>query len=371
MHGEYVNNLLSATGKMASPEILEKLLAMEDKKEINKAIFSLETTAQALELPALKEIDEAMEIYRQERINEMVSSHEYNCASWRRDADHYFKEAHKFLKKINDSRVNLDLMSGTGNIKQQIVEILKNPFYSYLRTTNSCIQFITQPVVMTHKNPNAGIDMTVPLGRFKVEWSPIGGTIYVHRYSDNIEVTDGIIHPHVSSSGTVCLGNGSATYTRAMEKGEVWKAMCVIEAILKTYNEESPYVALSRFYHLMYRENMDFNNAVTYHRRSGEKYIYEIMCPYSALGTRRYFYNNEFKSYKPEIGKAYAKIVCVQTYTLHSSTHDGLRVNNNLYFKSKNGRYILFNNEWEVGDEQEPKEGTQIIDKEDDDGAPF
>lgn len=57
---------------------------------------------------------------------------------------------------------------------------------------------------------------------------------------------DEVTHPHVQG-GQVCLGDGSHLLRAALEEGRLYDAFVVVNQVLHTYNDASPYVALDRW----------------------------------------------------------------------------------------------------------------------------
>ncbi len=58
---------------------------------------------------------------------------------------------------------------------------------------------------------------------------------------------DHVTHPHVSHE-TLCEGDASMAIRSALMDGRVWDFYCLINGVLTTYNEESPYVRLDEWH---------------------------------------------------------------------------------------------------------------------------
>ncbi|QDT93580.1 hypothetical protein [Gimesia algae] len=55
---------------------------------------------------------------------------------------------------------------------------------------------------------------------------------------------DGVTHPHVQSE-VVCEGEGRLAIRRSLEQGRLFDFFTMVASLLRTYNSDSPYVALS------------------------------------------------------------------------------------------------------------------------------
>jgi len=60
------------------------------------------------------------------------------------------------------------------------------------------------------------------------------------------DCADDVTHPHVRN-GELCAGDATVPISQALESGRLADAFLAIRAVLETYNESSPYVALSEW----------------------------------------------------------------------------------------------------------------------------
>lgn len=79
------------------------------------------------------------------------------------------------------------------------------------------------------------LDLTSPLSEPKIE------------SLDKVESTDGYYHPHVSDN-YLCTGDGGLLMKDALCQGRLEDYFRIVEAILRTYNENSPYDGLFEWY---------------------------------------------------------------------------------------------------------------------------
>lgn len=128
-------------------------------------------------------------------------------------------------------------------VKAQVVD----PFFSvvgvYKEGDYEKLLIATDRVVLTHVNPEAGVNISVDLGRFLVEVRVSDLSYRVYPYDRNLEA-GGHIHPHVNSSGSVCEGEGSSTISTARTSRDLRTLLAVVKGILMTYNAGSPYVSI-------------------------------------------------------------------------------------------------------------------------------
>jgi len=127
--------------------------------------------------------------------------------------------------------------------------IQKMPEWTY-RTANASGGYLewvtTNDVVCCYKNQLAGVDLQVNLGKFYVRYYPKDGLIRALGASGNTQV-DGYIHPHIGSSSSPCWGTAKEAYREAMQLFEPHRVFQALWFILCNYNDESPYISLSRF----------------------------------------------------------------------------------------------------------------------------
>ncbi|MCA9056305.1 MAG: hypothetical protein KDA75_20895 [Planctomycetaceae bacterium] len=101
--------------------------------------------------------------------------------------------------------------------------------------------------VMTERIVLDGID----LGPFEIrlEWAELAGS---HSYRvvpldpNYPSCDDHVPHPHVQGE-SLCEGDGHHAISRALEQGQLGEFFVLVRQILRTYNEDSPYVALNRW----------------------------------------------------------------------------------------------------------------------------
>lgn len=90
---------------------------------------------------------------------------------------------------------------------------------------------------------------TVKLGDFHIELhlNPLSNKLDIVSI-DKIASSGGYYHPHVSTSNKLCSGAGADLMEDAINQGRLEDYFRIVEAILRTYNEQSPYNVLNEWY---------------------------------------------------------------------------------------------------------------------------
>jgi hypothetical protein len=106
----------------------------------------------------------------------------------------------------------------------------------------SCLSVVTDAIVLE------GIE----LGRFRIE---VDIQRLIRRYRDGSVIRivalepnppaqdESVVHPHVQGTG-ICMGDGAAAVNLALSDGRLYDAIQIINRVLHTYNDGSPYVSL-------------------------------------------------------------------------------------------------------------------------------
>lgn len=171
------------------------------------------------------------------------------------------------LNEVNDLAVSiaheneeLRKLEGTRGVDltSEIEAIVKDGWWKYEReateahnhsygdSNDMAIAFSTPRINMNFYNKNAGVNSNVDMGRYLVKYRPRRGTIKVYEFEDNLNISDGFIHPHISSND-ICWGNAAQTYSNSMAYNTPSKAMLSLRTLLQTYNDESPYRGILEF----------------------------------------------------------------------------------------------------------------------------
>lgn len=126
---------------------------------------------------------------------------------------------------------------------KQSVLVLKNKFDDRVETTETTICYITEPIVLEGAE----------LGRFKIEFSLdlLRKTIYgrlggIKAWALEPNEKRGYFHPHVDS-GRLCSGDAQNALALAITSLDIQAFFEIVEAVLNTYNPESPYIKIEEW----------------------------------------------------------------------------------------------------------------------------
>ena len=165
-----------------------------------------------------------------------------------RDADVNMREAAKKRHEINT------LENKETNLAPEIKKIVADGWFTLepeiTRQRNSAadaaIYFSTNQVFLTQRKRSAGLDITVPMGRYLIRYAPQFCELNVLEHEDNLFVSS-YYHPHVGHSGEVCWGTGHDKAMQALGNHKPSEAFSILRMVLTTYNDESPYSSLGEF----------------------------------------------------------------------------------------------------------------------------
>ena len=223
-----------------------------DKKEINKLFFAkledikTKTPAQvfALEERVTVEID---------RLSRGLTDREITRLRTARDKDiHSANEAMSRAATFLTSAANLHsqlsaLERRESTVPGQISQIVQENFWDFHQLTGANLELVTKnDIILTQKNPAAGVDLRVNLGRVKAILNLQSMSLSVLQHERNLNVR-GYYHPHVNTGGGICWGTGAGVVTQKLPKGEVAEVLRLLSSVLTNYNDGNPYVHLADF----------------------------------------------------------------------------------------------------------------------------
>lgn len=153
---------------------------------------------------------------------------------------------------VYERRRLTDAICGTRNVTgqslvEQIDKIIGTGFWTLGDDCGSgYYSFYTPPITLFYQNEAQAADITVPMGRFRVDlnWDNKGIIVFQHR--ENLRFGD-YIHPHVSVDGRICFGTMELDYLRAVEVCDYVKMMEFTRIVLSRYWSDNPYQYLYRF----------------------------------------------------------------------------------------------------------------------------
>ena len=187
----------------------------------------------------------------QRYIADMIARAENDAINRLRSAFDYQKSAQREIEIAARSRMSIAGLSGnTPNIAEQVQTINEGSFWEYDGMepgANLAIAMKTRnDVVCTHKNPSAGIDISVNLGKFRATFDMGSVNLLVFGCGDNVAV-GGYNHPHISYNGRVCWGNGQEAANKATANMQLVQLFTLLSSVLVNYNSGNPYRSLEDF----------------------------------------------------------------------------------------------------------------------------
>ena len=171
--------------------------------------------------------------------------------------DAYIREAQNRLRQHKEClRMASDFRRQKAELKQSSPKKVIDSINKLLETgkykidainSESIYLLINDDVIMTYKKPSVNIDLRVNLGKFKLRISFNDGLkIDVLPVKNTILVRD-IFHPHIGSSGDVCLGNMRGIHDEAILDDDIFTAVDAIHKVLYTYYDGDPYQPIDEF----------------------------------------------------------------------------------------------------------------------------
>lgn len=198
-----------------------------------------------------KSVVDSYIIQRQSRITSEIESriedfiYRYN--------DHN-RQLFDLMRKIRDNRHRLEIIksssdNGSDLIVSGIDEAIKQTNFDFLEVDGRKIVFVHRAdLILRYINPSAGIRYELNCGKFQVSIDFSSMNVEVTGYSNYVPNNiNAHIHPHIDNEGGICWGNASQDYRDAAQVGDVGKILRIIDALLQTYNEDSPYISINMF----------------------------------------------------------------------------------------------------------------------------
>lgn len=259
---EWARILASQTGvdiDTMDEETKQKILAAQTKTDVNITFFHWRGSSTLapqgqFELEDMKNFREAVRVEHTLEYQQLVrerAANEVRMQAINRDLQ---------TRAEMIARQSLQLLALQGqngiDLTDEVLKITQDGWYTFdsgrSRTINSnaehyTLVFNTPRVNLAFYNKQAGVEMNVDMGRFRVHYTPQRNRIQVFKYQDNLEVRDGYYHPHVSTDNSVCWGNAGNQYVTACREFKPSIAFNALRVILQTYNDESPYRDITEF----------------------------------------------------------------------------------------------------------------------------
>lgn len=228
----------------------KKRKLVEDRNEINRIFFErFEQEKENLDvrLQKAKEFIEDEIKFCADRFNNIDEA----ALRERRDVQiAHIDELNDQLKDAWDSIREYDVALFKGkldyDVKQQVITALeKLPFYQFQGSRDGVLKFLTPPIILSEKNPAAGLDISVPMGSFQVCITH-RFDVFVNPHEDNVRVRN-YYHPHVDTKARICWGDAYNNFNAARVRGCIVDILSQVMAILCHFNPGNPFAALAHF----------------------------------------------------------------------------------------------------------------------------
>jgi hypothetical protein len=257
---QYIELLASQTGTKMEPWDLAVVFGtgksghelVTDKTEINKIFFAkieeikTKTPAQvfAIEARVAEQIDASTRLNTDRILNDL-----------RRNRDRHILDATRAYERIANSlveahRIETSIMAverRESTVSNQISQLIQENFWDFHELHGGILKLSTKnDVVLTHKNPAAGVDIRLNMGRYLAHLNLSTMGLSVFPYEDNL-ILSGYPHPHITESGNICWGSASNTVHEKLPTGQVMDVFRILASLLVNYNDSNPYIALAQF----------------------------------------------------------------------------------------------------------------------------
>lgn len=253
---EYVEQLAVQTStNIDSWDIVKVLtgIGMGNRRAINKAFFAHaeanktikqvlpDETVKVLESTS-KEVDRIRAARLQELAN--VQSQAGNSAK-----AHYDSYAAQVKKAWDAEKEKAALENRPANyIAEEIKSLLADGFWQFLEYKEAKLRLATTAdIVMVEKNPSAGVDRRINLGRVIGELSVRDMRLKVLKYRQNLVNRQGYFHPYISRDNDICWGNAADTSRGLLATGQVKSVYSLLASLLTSYGNGTPWSTLAEF----------------------------------------------------------------------------------------------------------------------------
>lgn len=326
---QYLDQLQASAGRRLLTDELKLFEGLTNKLDINRIFFGLPKPGdpEPLSEEKIKKLSEHYTALAQTRNSELVRSVTRDIDANLKIANDGYTRIKEALQKVATSRSDLEAITlKVPDYTEVINKALQNPFWTLHNVSSQTVDFASNEIIVSDKRPKLGIDMTVNFGRILLKWNTSANYIMAARFEKNFQ--GNYYHPHISSTHDFCLGNASSAITKALKEVKIDEVLSVMQALLTTYNPDSPYMPLAEFFAQQNPEEL----------KKGE-------CSYQARGEVR-FRDEYIGDIRPRvIEEDYddnGELLLRCRYYQLCNTRYNLPVSETHYFMSGNNRYIEF-----------------------------
>jgi hypothetical protein len=228
---------------------------IEDRGEINKRLSALaDEFANKKEIVLSTKEEELftlLEKLQQDRRNEIISGYRNNRTQLLGSATASFIQAHSYLQRASVCHRDALALESKAHTKfvEEIKKIATNSFWLLLEVTSDRVTFGTRhAITMSYVNKEAGINMQVPLGRYKLILM-YSGELNMVKWTNNITLSSHYYHPYCDTRGNICWGNAAALISQKIGREEFADIFSILASLLTTYDPTStPWRTLDEFF---------------------------------------------------------------------------------------------------------------------------
>lgn len=238
-----------------------ELMPVTKKGDINRRFFehlSTMRSASRADMPELtlgKSAARGLATAESKRLADLLAKAKENLDRALKEADENYKRFESSTNQATSYATVVSRLTNTGrvDIAGQLDEVNRDGFWEFVDVTadtNVLVVRTRQPIILTYRNPAAGIDLRVPMGYFEARIGLVDSSIRINKAGDNIvlsRTSAGHYHPHLNNSGQPCWGTVSSLVPKLLSEANFTELLRVIQSHLTTYNPANPYAALEHY----------------------------------------------------------------------------------------------------------------------------
>lgn len=182
------------------------------------------------------------------RGNNDLASWKSQIATIQTNMDSYLNNIRTQATNLRDfqRKINSHVAVGNTELVSQVEKVCSEGFWSFLGISGNNVELRTvNELVLTYHNKTAGINISVNLGRFKLQINFDSLIPTIHSFSNNINL--GYFHPHVSRS-VICWGELGNSLQAMVNRGEIGNILRLTQTLITSYNPASTFMDIERFY---------------------------------------------------------------------------------------------------------------------------
>lgn len=243
-----VRIIASMLGVDITPEREAELDKLDSMAEANKKLVAWKTEAPKLAEVTLypeeiKTLEEAAVLAnpRVKTLRDGLASFETRINQLSAEVDRYIADSIKYRVELKDleSRPSIDVV---GKVK----EALATGLFTIASVGSDKITFKTRDIICSFIDKDIGMDLRVPMGKYKVVLFYRDLSVRILQEANNID-SNGYYHPHVDGSGLPCFGNIKNAINQMRTEYNIKGILLGVQQLLSNYNPESPYEKLLAF----------------------------------------------------------------------------------------------------------------------------